>query len=297
MKKSLFILAAVVLLSLLLLMAWLNQQPAGKSPATITPQAETPPSPERNLAQVLIANYPLQAGAFLRGQDLVWQTLPESSQVHLDAMFLYGFIDPAQLEGSLVTRNLVAGQILTVDDIIRPEQSHYLSSMMSPGMRAVTLALNPAAVSHGLLRPGNRVDIILASENESVNDAQGQAVPNRLSAEIVLENIKLLAIAAQLAGTEKIVVEPGSHQFEPVNVTFELTPDNAARLLLADRLGDISLVLRGREDLTMPRTAVPKIIWAQDVSENHHPNKQPGKGIRIFRGDTLSLSSSEQKAG
>ncbi|ATM00623.1 Flp pilus assembly protein CpaB [Aeromonas bestiarum] len=288
MKKLFSLIAALLVLAAMLAAFW----PVELAPQTAVPPGEQAPEPAASarLAQVLVAAHRVQAGAFIHPEDLVWQTLPAAEEMNLPGLFLFGFTDTKALKGSLVTRTLEAGQIVSADDLVRPEQSHYLSAMMAPGMRAVTLALGREAASHGLIRPGNRVDVILTSKHTHQRNAQGAEVTSKQSAEIILTDIKLLAIDAQVTDIAALNgTVAAQDNFDQVAVTFELAPSAAARLLLAHRLGDLALVLRsaqaaptGSEAVTLPAGS---LIWAEQVARGQNPRALPGHGVRISYGD------------
>ncbi|MBD8513453.1 Flp pilus assembly protein CpaB [Photobacterium sp. CAU 1568] len=300
MKKFLlFVIASGALLAALAVV-WV--QPA-ESPSEQARAAEADNATERNRAEpvqnrarILVAAHPLQAGALLREEDLRWADLPASDEGNLPGLFLQGFIQSKNLSGSLITRSLQTGQILSAEDVIRPEQSHYLSAMMAPGTRAVTLALTPEAVSHGLLRPGNRVDVILTSNNSNAGKLVGDEAVSGLSAEQVLSDIKLLAIEAQLIDLgQRGASAKGQQQFDLVNVTFELLPEEAARLLLANKLGELSLVLRGRRPALDSMAATEQaVVWAEQVSQNHNPKAIPTHGVRIAYGKPANDSDADK---
>ncbi|GKQ99301.1 Flp pilus assembly protein CpaB [Aeromonas hydrophila] len=288
MKKLFSLIAALLVLAAMLAAFW----PVEPVPQTAMPPGEQTPEPAASarLAQVLVAAHRVQAGAFIHPEDLVWQTLPAAEEINLPGLFLFGFTDTKALKGSLVTRTLEAGQIVSADDLVRPEQSHYLSAMMAPGMRAVTLALGREAASHGLIRPGNRVDVILTSKHTHQRNAQGAEVTSKQSAEIILTDIKLLAIDAQVTDIAALNgTVAAQDNFDQVAVTFELAPSAAARLLLAHRLGELALVLRSAQAAPTGSEAVPlpagSLIWAEQVARGQNPRALPGHGVRISYGD------------
>jgi len=280
MKKLFLLIAALLVLAAMLATLW-PAEPAPQSAASPRDAPAESLTPDR-VAQVLVAAHRVQAGSFIHPEDLGWQALPEAEERNLPGLFLFGFTDTKALKGSLVTRTLEAGQIVSADDLVRPEQSHYLSAMMAPGMRAVTLALGREAASHGLVRPGNRVDVILTSKHARQHNAQGAEVTSNQSAEIILTDIKLLAIDAQ-------VTDIAALNGNPAAVTFELPPRAAARLLLAHRLGELALVMRSAQSAPAgsPAMALPEgsLIWAEQVARGQNPRAIPGHGVKISYGD------------
>ncbi|ANB52181.1 Flp pilus assembly protein CpaB [Aeromonas veronii] len=288
MKKLFLLIAALLVLAAMLATLW-PAEPAPQSGASPRDPPAESLAPDR-VAQVLVAAHRVQAGSFIHPEDLRWQALPEAEERNLPGLFLFGFTDTKALKGSLVTRTLEAGQIVSADDLVRPEQSHYLSAMMAPGMRAVTLALGREAASHGLIRPGNRVDVILTSKHARQHNAQGAEVTSNQSAEIILTDIKLLAIDAQVTDIAALNGNPAAQDnFDLVAVTFELPPRAAARLLLAHRLGELALVLRSAQSAPAgsPAMALPEgsLIWAEQVARGQNPRAIPGHGVKISYGD------------
>lgn len=288
MKKLLSLIAALLVLAATLAAFW-PVEPAPQK--TVPPRDLTSESTASDrVAQVLVAAHRVQAGSFIHPEDLVWQTLPAAEEMNLPGLFLFGFTDTKALKGSLVTRTLESGQIVSSDDLVRPVQSHYLSAMMAPGMRAVTLALGREAASHGLIRPGNRVDVILTSKHARQHNAQGAEVTSNQSAEIILTDIKLLAIGAQVTDIAALNgTAAAQDNFDQVAVTFELAPRAAARLLLAHRLGELALVLRSAQGAPAGSEAVAppqgSLIWAEQVASGQNPRAIPGHGVRISYGD------------
>lgn len=289
MKKLIFVLLGGGSLVAMLGIVWL-----GISPEPQKENAETAlqSTEEAVVPRTLVSRYPIKAGALLRPQDFYWAPLESDDNIHLNDVFLEGFTELKSLEGSLLTRHLSAGQMLNVSDIIRPDQSHYTSAMLSPGKRAVTLELSQAGVSHGLLRPGNYVDVVLTSENDHP-DSHGTGVITKRSASVVLENTRLLAIGntiTDLVGgleDDSREVMQGNDSYQPVRVTFEVSPDSATRLLLANQLGELSLMLRSHYSQESQLTSATESLWDEQISDNFHPHRKPEHAIRIFDGSNV----------
>ena len=74
--------------------------------------------------------------------------------------------------GAMVKRNLGAGEAIRSDDLMRPSDHGFMAAVLSPGMRAVTINVDAASGSSGLIWPGDRVDLILTQMN---NDPEAPA--------------------------------------------------------------------------------------------------------------------------
>ncbi|RBM28832.1 Flp pilus assembly protein CpaB [Vibrio tarriae] len=284
MKKLVLVLLGGGLLIAILGIAWMQNSRPSTSPLVSKPTAPPSVSEKAATPRALAAKYPVQAGALLRAQDFHWVELGSEHDASINDLFLENFSQLDALEGSLITRHQHEAQLLNVNDIIRPEQSHYVSAMLAPGKRAVTLELTQAGVSHGLLRPGNWVDVVLTNESY----AESGSTP-KYAATTVLEGVRLLAIGAVV--TEFIAKQPvenvgNPNSYEPVRVTFEVSPSDAKHLLLAQRLGVLSLILRSQFEADLAEMEEGAVLWDEQVSESFNPGSIPRNTVRIFDGET-----------
>ena len=118
-----------------------------------------------------------------------------------------------------------------------------LSAVISQGNRAMTVRVNDVVGVAGFALPGNYVDIVVNTEDET---AKAENV-NKSISKIVLEHILVLAVAQ----------EQGRDETKPkvVNaVTLEVSPDQAEKLDLARSVGSLSLVLRNQIDTSLVTT-------------------------------------------
>ncbi len=287
MKKLIFVLLGGATLVAMLVVAWLSTTPTQQEKP-----AEVAAEEKAVVPRILVAKYAIQAGALLRAEDFRWAPKPSDSNTQLNDVFLEGFIKPDVLKGSLLTRPVAANQPLAVSDIIRPEQNQYMSAMLSPGMRAVTLEMSLAGMNYDLLRPGNYVDVILTSENEHASEKGFGEVTKRATS-VILENTRLLAINSTLTDIVSGPKLQNSNDMSMVGgdalpITFEVTPEGAQRLLLAKTLGDLSLILRGvQQEEASITTSTVATLWDEQLSDNHHPDRKPQHSIRIFSGEDI----------
>ncbi len=130
-------------------------------------------------------------------------------------------------EGRRVVLNpLAKGEPVLTTKITGSGQRASLAALIEPGMRAVTIRVDDVRGVAGFVRPGDRVDVLLT---QTVN---GNAV-----ADVLLKNVKVLAVD-QVAN---------DHQENPTvarAVTAEVNTEQAQKLVLAQGVGSLSLVLR-----------------------------------------------------
>lgn len=156
--------------------------------------------------------------------------------------------------------------------ITGPNQPASLAALTEPGMRAVSVRVDEARGVAGFVRMGNRVDVIL-TRSDSKNEPSGSY------ADVLLQDVKVLA-------TGQIANERQEHPTVVQTVTVEVSTEQAQKLILAESVGTLSLVLRqvGKGN---PQ-AVRRITLA-DIGESK-PAAAPAPShvaeVWIYRGDT-----------
>ncbi len=151
--------------------------------------------------------------------------------------------DPEKLKDRVVKTSLLSGEPVLESKLAPVGTKGGLSAVIGEGKRAMTVRVNDVVGVAGFALPGNYVDIVVNTEDESSKSADGR---NKSISKIVLEHILVLAVAQ----------ESGRDDTKPkvVNaVTLEVTPDQAEKLDLARSVGQLSLVLRNQLD-TSPVT-------------------------------------------
>jgi|GEM_PF-896235 len=133
----------------------------------------------------------------------------------------------------------------------------FLPGLLEPGMRAVTIRVDNISSVAGFVKPGDYVDVMLiysVDVSESNPDVaailEGAELPlkNGNSAtfsELMLQNVKVLAVD-QSATLDTAQGKKGNKI--PNTMTLELSVSDAQRVRLAERFGQISLVLRGLKE-------------------------------------------------
>jgi pilus assembly protein CpaB len=114
--------------------------------------------------------------------------------------------------------------------VTAPNQRSTLSTQLDDGMRAVTVRVDEVRGVAGFVLPGDRVDVILTrGEN---GGAESSAF-----ADVLLQNAKVLAV-------DQIATEGQDKPTVARAVTLELTQQHAQKVVLAQGIGRLSLVLR-----------------------------------------------------
>jgi pilus assembly protein CpaB len=209
--------------------AWLTTRPMGLGGASTT-------------KMILVAAMPIQGGSLLTSDDVQQKEVPVEEVVkeyNLDTVE-----GRRALMGAMVKRNLGAGEAIRSDDLMRPTDHGFMAAVLSPGMRAVTINVDAASGSSGLIWPGDRVDLILTQ----MNNDPGAALGRRISAHTVLTNVRVVAVDSQLIAAANRNAA-ASLDAQNRTVTLEVDEEQAQRVSVGMRLGRLSVSVRASSSL------------------------------------------------
>jgi len=193
-------------------------------------------------SQVVVAKTDIDLGARLNPEMLAVQNWPAGSVPQgailakdKDALLK----DPKTNEGRVARVSILKGEPISETKLAPAGAQPGLSFAIKEGKRAITVRVNDVVGVAGFALPGNYVDILVNTVDETAK-AVGE---NKTISKIVLEHILLLAVAQETS--------QGEGKPKVVNaVTLEVTPDQAEKIDLARSVGSLSLVLRNQMDNT-----------------------------------------------
>jgi pilus assembly protein CpaB len=138
------------------------------------------------------------------------------------------------IAGSIARSEILAGEPIRAEKLV-PAGGGFLSSILETGMRAVSVSVAADSASGGFVSPGDRVDVVLTRTLVSGQDSQ-----------IILRNVRVLAINAQLGDTAAAPDDaPASAAFANTAIaTLELDPTEAQVIINATSIGKLTLMLR-----------------------------------------------------
>lgn len=221
----------------------------------------------KQIKEILVAAKDIPSGTLLKDGDTKWQSWP-MEQIP-EGYFVKG-VDDGSVIGHVVRNGMRAGEALTKTRVVKPGDRGFMASALSPGMRAVSIAISPVAGVAGFVFPGDRIDVIVTHQIGRKSEAEGGG---RKVSETVLQNVRVLALDQKMSDQ---VTEPKVAQI----ATLEVTPKQAETVTLASELGTLSLALRSiandPEDGVEPGTGV-----AAAAAEGEPSTQDPGAGIAI----------------
>jgi len=262
-----------------------------ETPAVVA-EAAPAPAPKPSTA-VLVAARPLSTGTLLRPDDVRWQEwatgdLPE------------GYIERGKhpddtIHGAVARRSFVAGEPLMKGQIVLPKDRGFLAAVLTPGRRAVAVAVDAVSAASGLIWPGDHVDVILAQTFNNDSTSPGR----RAVGETLLRDLRVLSIDQHLGSVDRS--KGTTDQAVPRTVTLEVNAKEAEKIAVATGLGRLSLVLRslGSDEVASdPGVAESEVsaTWAEEVSPAltaHVPAQvelaREGIGVVVVRGSQRAV--------
>jgi pilus assembly protein CpaB len=188
--------------------------------------------------RVVVASKDIDLGTklspdMLRLRDWPAGSVPQGSFQDTDVLLK----DPKTQDARVLRMTLQQGEPVLESKLAPVGTQGGLSAVISEGKRAITVRVNDVIGVAGFALPGNYVDILVNTVEES---SKAQSLEKTVS-KIVLERILVLAIAQEVSRDE---TKP-----KVVNaVTLEVTPEQAEKIDLARSVGSLSLVLRNQID-------------------------------------------------
>jgi pilus assembly protein CpaB len=218
--------------------------------------------------EVLVAARDIGPGEVLTEADLRWEKWPKAVVDQRFTVKASAGDDPmAPFRDSMTRRAVMLGEPVTAAMVVKQGDAGMTSAVLSPGMRSVTVEVSARSGAAGLILPGDHVDIMLitnARELAGVPETVGRDAINRFAAEAILRDVKVIAVNQLLAK------EPGTGPgINSQTVTFEVTSEQAQKVMLASQLGTIVLSLRGwgRDEVAAEADAkAPLYVTDREVS-------------------------------
>jgi pilus assembly protein CpaB len=241
------------------------------------------------MAQVVVAERDLTIGTQLKAGDVSWQPWPAAS---VNPLYITNGAKPAPapdtpikkaanvvqtaaagsgpmeaLYGAIVKEPILKGEPVLARKIVRGGEGGYMSVVLQPGMRAISMAVSIETSVAGWILPGDRVDVL---------QSQQEGDSGRIT-RVVLQNIRVLAIDQK--------VEPDKDSKTAVGgvATLEASPAAAAVLIDAKAQGKpLYLALRSYADLGGPSGIGPEAMRSKPLA------------IKVFRNGQVSEVGTSQ---
>lgn len=171
---------------------------------------------------------------------------------------------------------ILAGQPIRDDDLYAVGEVPLLSERLPPGYRAVTLAVDAKAAVNGMIQPESLVDITLTVKND-------RPEIGGLATLTLLRRVRVLATSRNRFPASED--RPGDLR----NITVAVTPEQANKLILAEKYGTLSVVLCSKleeetdeatlEDIMASKGEVPVIPTSNPVTRADSTLSEPSNDL------------------
>lgn len=216
--------------------------------------------------RVVIARQDIALGARLTKGMIGLRDLPETyvEDRHIRAT------DAQRILGVRVSMGVKAGEsIMWTDLATTSEERRDLSGLVQTGKRAITIRADATSSFGGLLRPGDRVDVLLTT-SASESSPESRTLP-------LLQNLLVLACGQDMGGARAAVTEGGQRRGDLNQVTVAVTIQQAQLLTYAQERGSLSLALRNPDDIAvlegLPDTTSADILQSERRATTQHAGR------------------------
>ncbi len=205
------------------------------------------------LQEIIITSQDLEQGATLSSQALASKAFPKkfspTTAVRSKEMNMI-------IEKKLLLP-LRKGDPILWSHLYDPASDNPFSQAISPGERALTIAVDSVSSVGGLIQPNNHVDIFATFRGESHKGNHTITL---------LENVTVLACGKNRHG-ESSPLSPSSSATRRSfsTATLLVTEEEAKMLILAQTMGKLTLVLRNQEDLHT--STEPRPLSSSDIKK------------------------------
>ena len=193
-------------------------------------------NPRREEIEVVVAKRDLRRGDLVGPDSMAVRRMPRE--------FVGGtVIVPERFEGYVGARlngPMRSGEPLINQSIDGADTSSFSTKVRS-GIRAMTIAVDEVNSISGMLQPGDRIDLQLSVRPPPRPDVGAQ--PTELTAPL-MQDVLVLATGRQVRAAHDEALAGRGY----TTITVEVSPDQAQRLIVAQRGGRLTALLRNRDD-------------------------------------------------
>ncbi len=201
---------------------------------------------------VVVPNSDVPAGTALASGLFVAREIP--ADLVYDDMLRAGDFDQFRL--ATLVKPVRRGRPLRAQDIDALRARDF-SDTLPAGMRALTLTIDTVNSTDSMLRPGNRVDLYWLGSRRGAAVADGTGTGgDAQSILLLLPDVLVMATGNDTrprdAGEAARDMADGASADRYSTVTLQVPVAEATRIVLAQRLGTVRLILRNSEDKAKP---------------------------------------------
>jgi len=220
--------------------------------------------------------------------DLSWGSQVTADKVRMvpylrDSLPPGNFTSTASLEGRVVILPVSTGEPILESKLASADVTvGGVAAIIKPGYRALAVKGDKVIGMSGLVRPGNRVDVLVTYVDQRTD---------KEITKVVLQNILVLATGAEMVDKEK-----SREDTAPVDVyTLEVTPEDGETLSLAATQGKLHFALRNAMDTDTVLTkgavindALKSFSSVPVAPRRRAPAPPKGSSVEVIKGTNVT---------
>lgn len=221
---------------------------SGGAPAPVISSVSS--APQMQMVNVFVAARPIALGSKIMPDMVASQPWPE----HL---VLSGFIkadDGAdKVIGTIARAPFQPQEPLLAANLANPNDPNFLAGELPKGMRVITILTNESEGLAGFVFPGDHVDVIMTHDVEKtltsidpMTLAPKQEKRMEPYTETLLNNVMVIAVDQRASGAG--ATDKDGKLIIPRSVSLMVSPTDAQRLRLGQKMGTLTLSLRSLAD-------------------------------------------------
>ncbi|HPA89541.1 MAG TPA: Flp pilus assembly protein CpaB [Quisquiliibacterium sp.] len=233
--------------------------------------------PRQPMVEVVVAKRDLAKGDPVDGDTMAVRMLPRD---HLPA----STVPPERFDGFVGARlsaAMRAGEPLLQGAIEGADVSTF-SAKVRTGIRALTISVDEINSLSGMLQPGDRIDLMLSVR---MPGSAALPFPNEITRPL-MQDLRVLATGRQ--------VRPGGDDRQGrtyTAITVEVSPVQAQKLVVAQRSGKLTALLRNPQDRT-PLEQTPMDVFALlDLKAPAYVPPAPVRAVELIVGGRGALKT------
>lgn len=185
-----------------------------------------------NTTHVLVASKAIKLGDLVSSGHFRWQKWPKDALNSKLIDQASNMNAKADYDKAIARSSFVPGEAINPRKFIKKGTGGVMAALLTSGMRAVSTKIKEETAAGGFILPDDHVDVILSRQ------IKGEGRDSKYVSNTVLSNVRVLAIG------QTIDPPKGKQTATGRTATLELTPGQAEILMLANKMGDVSLALR-----------------------------------------------------
>jgi len=185
-----------------------------------------------NTTHVLVASKAIKLGDMVSSGHFRWQRWPKDALNSKLIDQASNMNAKADYDKAISRSSFVVGEAINPRKFIKKGTGGVMAALLTSGMRAVSTKIKEETAAGGFILPDDHVDVILSRQ------IKGEGRGSKYVSNTILSNVRVLAIGQ--------IIDPpkGKQTATGRTATLELTPGQVEILMLANKMGDVSLALR-----------------------------------------------------